>query len=299
MLLFFVHTSLVLMFSLDRLEKSGKRLLWFRFMLRRVFRIYPLSVLACIVYIVGKFPHSIRHGEAVGPISALQAVANFGLFQNLVRIESIPGVLWSLPFEIQMYAALPFLFYIAKYRKEWMPWVLVLGGLLAGIIGGAFLFVPCFLAGVIAFTRPASHRFPAWLWPLFILSLVAFYSALTVYFEPLAWGICLLLGLSIPYFRESTNWLVNMAAAAIARYSFGIYLFHLIPLWLCFDVLRLGLLSIPAAFALTFILSRALFYLVEQPLMNRGSALARRFEQPTEAEGSIRTSFLNVTKLFS
>src|SRR5437868_13016667 len=46
-LFFFVHTSLVLMMSLERqIAKSGSTFTWLRFMIRRVFRIYPLSILA-------------------------------------------------------------------------------------------------------------------------------------------------------------------------------------------------------------------------------------------------------------
>src|SRR5512146_1173960 len=40
-LLFFVHTSFVLMMSMERLGLRGPRLFWV-FMIRRAFRIYPL-----------------------------------------------------------------------------------------------------------------------------------------------------------------------------------------------------------------------------------------------------------------
>src|SRR5579871_375436 len=48
-LLFFVHTSLVLMLSLERQVKKTRDLMWWRFMLRRIFRIYPLSVITVLL----------------------------------------------------------------------------------------------------------------------------------------------------------------------------------------------------------------------------------------------------------
>lgn len=47
-LLFFVHTSLVLMYSMDRSGLTGPSLLK-NFYIRRIFRIYPLSILTVLV----------------------------------------------------------------------------------------------------------------------------------------------------------------------------------------------------------------------------------------------------------
>src|ERR1700678_2519322 len=50
-LMFFVHTSFVLMLSLERQRAECARGLWRRFMVRRFFRVYPLTtfVIAAIV----------------------------------------------------------------------------------------------------------------------------------------------------------------------------------------------------------------------------------------------------------
>src|SRR5262245_53945778 len=51
-LAFFVHTSLVLMYSLDRTGGAAGSAPWFgRFYLRRGLRIYPLAI-ACVVAVV-------------------------------------------------------------------------------------------------------------------------------------------------------------------------------------------------------------------------------------------------------
>jgi peptidoglycan/LPS O-acetylase OafA/YrhL len=54
-LLFFIHTSLVLMMSLARLEKSEGGLAA-RFYIRRAFRIYPLAIVAVLSVVALQIP---------------------------------------------------------------------------------------------------------------------------------------------------------------------------------------------------------------------------------------------------
>ena len=65
MLLFFVHTSLVLMYSMQRSPLRGGAL--FRdFYIRRFFRIYPLSILT-VLAAVALHLHADGRGLMVGP----------------------------------------------------------------------------------------------------------------------------------------------------------------------------------------------------------------------------------------
>jgi len=111
-LLFFVHTCLVLMYSMERSRLTGWHLLT-NFATRRIFRIYPLSILAVLTALALHLDSDINgirglsHGQFPGIVST---ASNLLLVQNLTQVKSIVNVLWSLPFELQMYAFLPFLF---------------------------------------------------------------------------------------------------------------------------------------------------------------------------------------------
>jgi len=111
-LLFFVHTCLVLMYSMERSRLTGWPLL-INFATRRIFRIYPLSIIAVLTALALHLDSDINgirglsHGQFPGIVSA---ASNLLLVQNLTQVKSIVNVLWSLPFELQMYAFLPFLF---------------------------------------------------------------------------------------------------------------------------------------------------------------------------------------------
>ena len=116
-LAFFVHTSLVLMYSLGRMSSHHQGLpLIGRFYVRRAFRIYPLAVACIALVLLFRVPAMTwRPTPAVtGPVIA----ANLLLVQNLWTRQSVLGPLWSLPYELQMYVALPVLFLVGAPRFE-------------------------------------------------------------------------------------------------------------------------------------------------------------------------------------
>src|SRR3569833_2861610 len=98
-ILFFVHTSYVLLLSLQRNAYS-----WAGFQVRRIFRIYPLAILALLSYALLHIPYANLGRAYVLPTFNLRdVIANLFLVQNLTGNQSIPRVLWSLPYELQMY----------------------------------------------------------------------------------------------------------------------------------------------------------------------------------------------------
>jgi peptidoglycan/LPS O-acetylase OafA/YrhL len=96
------------MLSMERMGLSG-RALFSKFLIRRVFGIYPLSVLIVVVAIILKFPPTSWADSYVWP-GWSEVLSNVFLFQDFTHAGSVICVLWSLPFEVQMYAILPALF---------------------------------------------------------------------------------------------------------------------------------------------------------------------------------------------
>ncbi len=284
-LLFFVHTSLVLMYSMQKSRLKGMALVK-DFYIRRFFRIYPLSVLAIFVA-VALHLHSNGRGLSFGPRpSVLELISNLFLIQNLTYSDSIIGPLWSLPLEIQMYLVLPFLF----LWKNLSFWRLLALWVVCGMLGhfpeaipslawfSLLIFVPNFLPGVMAFTRPHKKFIPSYFWPPFVLLL-----ALIFLWEPsrrMGAELCLLLGVALPSFEEIAFLPLKFVSHHIARYSYGIYLGHSFFIWWALTqhhnwiLFWLMWLTIPAI----------LYYAVERPMINLGRRVAARTSKTPEID---------------
>jgi peptidoglycan/LPS O-acetylase OafA/YrhL len=174
-LLFFVHTSFVLMQSLERLKCTGAGL-FSSFYIRRWFRIYPLSILFVLTaYVFSVSPEGdtlFRHQW-----SFKELTANLTLTQNLTY-NMVDG-LWTLPLEVQMYLVLPLLYIVL--RKRPLLWVAVLcvlaipAGVVQPMVSGRLnilSYVPCFLGGVVAWqvANQVEATLPGWMWPLALMA---------------------------------------------------------------------------------------------------------------------------------
>jgi peptidoglycan/LPS O-acetylase OafA/YrhL len=292
-LLFFVHTSLVLMQSLARTPARGSKL-FAHFYVRRVFRIYPLSVF-CVAIVLG-FGVPRAAWEAPGHVWSYGTVlSNLLLTQNLTYSPSVLAPMWSLPYEMQMYVALPFLF-VLMHRAS--IGAVALGGWVAAVLAALVQplvpgftrldvaqFGPCFLAGVVAYAGllRVSPRLPSWSWPVILLSLVAAYLAVALnsaVMHPrwLGWIYCALVGLLIPCFHQISSPALVVTSHLLAKYSYGIYLFHLVALWIAFGVLPVMSVWQSAAVAalLCMLLAIGAHHLIEKPFINLGGRVARR-----------------------
>ena len=69
-LIFFVHTSLVLMYSMERSDMRGEAL-FANFYIRRIFRIYPLSVLAVLVAVMLKLDSGVNGVPGLSHVSSI------------------------------------------------------------------------------------------------------------------------------------------------------------------------------------------------------------------------------------
>jgi len=256
-LMFFVHTSLVLMLSLERSEQRKTGNLFRDFYIRRAFRIYPLSIFFVVLACVFAMPQT--PGAAPAARSVSQIAASLLLVQDVAGRVSVISPLWSLPLEIQMYVVLPFLYFFAKRHNAA---AILKVGLAAALVGLPFdwadsrqlfrgigrfeilYFAPCFIAGVMAYRLAKNRRLAisAWLWPVAVAAIVAIYvswqslvpDAANHYPAYRAWIVCWMLGLLIPQFQEMRVGWLRSASHYVAKYSYGIYLGQITALWIGF-----------------------------------------------------------------
>ena len=303
---FFVHTCLVLMLSLERQwKKQGGAELFTSFMIRRIFRIYPLSVAIVFFVVALRLPMAvIAPSRFFGlPLHPALIVSNLLLVQG--PGHSILGPMWSLPYEMAMYVILPWLFlFLYPNKSHWRisaVWLISVLSCLAFLSYAGrtnaeyfFLYIPCFLPGVVAFQlqRTQRQRLPSILWPELVLGIVL----LSLYRQTLigngwfkSWILCLSLGLAVPFFDQiSARWL-RVPSFLIAKYSYGIYLTHFFCLWFALDRLHNSVppLARLALFAVFVTVLPVLFYhLLEEPMILLGKRVAKRFEM-TIARGRL------------
>jgi peptidoglycan/LPS O-acetylase OafA/YrhL len=297
-IIFFVHTSLVLMRSLERTEARGLRG-WVRardFYIRRAFRIYPLAITTVLAVIAFHLPGT---GDSIlNSPAPREIVANLLLVQNLVGARSVMGPLWSLPHEIEMYVALPILFVLVRcagWRRLIVFVVtavvlavvyLLISNLVQGIWRlSVFHYVPCFVAGVVAFRacqllRP---RLPAWIWPVIVLSVVIGNALIPRHGEASLysrnWLVALIVAGFIPIVAELRPSLFTSTAHQIAKYSYGIYLSHVPVLDVAVVLMRNEPLWLRTVTALVGIVVTPVFlyHVIEEPMIAFGTRVAARF----------------------
>jgi peptidoglycan/LPS O-acetylase OafA/YrhL len=287
-LLFFVHTCFVLMASLERGSDAGWALAR-TFYVRRVFRIYPLAIVCVLAVVAAAVP--ARPWEAFRFPDLYDLASNLLLVTNLTVSPEVLAPLWSLPVELQMYLLLPLVFAVARSRDPARVGALYLLALGAAILlprlsprFGMIAYAPCFLAGVVGFVMTGRFpaRMPAWAWMPFLGALAIVFVVL----ETAAGGhhvlmqaaVCLAVGVAIPAFAQSTHVAFNRATHAIAKYSYGIYLFHLPALWLAFYGLPLESRLAQSLVAVVTLATLAIggYHLIEAPLIRSGARWAQR-----------------------
>lgn len=296
--LFFVHTSLVLMLSLERqIETMGEHRWISVFYIRRIFRIYPLSIAAVLATYFFHLPlgelqaHRLISNahQSVGMLAA-----NLLLVQNFFKNSNLIGPLWSLPFEMQMYLVLPFCYLWARKVKTpsalhalWpflalvaftvVPKITKINGSLTGFeIPQFFLYIPCFWAGIIAYRahweKPKSFSF--YIFPaamvLFSVAFMLSYDKIKYIFVAYACGALL------PWVGEPSSLGLKKTCQWVARYSYGIYLFHYVSMWFGFEVLKglPGLIQWGGFTSSLLVLSVGSYHLLEKPFIRIGQRVA-------------------------
>lgn len=304
------------MLSLDRQVARNTRRWVTCFYLRRLFRIYPLSVTAVAVVVALGIP-----SRDLGPAHLAKALctrltlfANLSLTQNFIRDADVLDPLWSLPFEVQMYWILPACYWYVRRRalsSSLSPMTLWVGFALLGSvispqitkwnvhfsywqIPGFLGFLPCFWAGVVAYDSMTKSppRSPSWLLPAALAFLCFCWG-----FSNSEWGwwiSTLLCACLVPSVRELERSWVTRICSVVARYSYGAYLFHYLAMWLGFAHGR----QLPPLFQWTlFSLSLCLlcvgaYHLIEKPFIALGAHLAESWA--LAGSGDVRPELENV-----
>lgn len=280
-LMFFVHTSLVLMYSMERMRLQWSDVL--TFYARRAFRIYPLAVVCVLAVLVFRIPGMPWHAPATP--TAAEILSNLTLTQNLLSQRDLQGPLWSLPVEVQMYLVLPVLYFAV--RRFGLRGVAVAG--IAAVLFGAIAeargmsrlsvltFAPCFVSGVMAYAigKRLPRIAPAWLWFAALAAAPVLFLGRGSKLASGGWLFCAALGAAIPLFRDlSARW-ITVPALTIAKYSYGIYLAHCPVIWLAFVVLKDQPMPLQCAvFALCVAaIPAACYRWIESPAMRYGASL--------------------------
>jgi peptidoglycan/LPS O-acetylase OafA/YrhL len=282
-LIFFVHTSLVLMRSLDR---TRSRFTFSSFYIRRAFRIYPLTWfgVALVVSLSLGEPGHVYH-----PIGMRGLAANVFLVQNITHSRDVIATLWSLAWEVQMYIALPVVWLLLRCSAS--STVLAVAIWLVSMLASLNLshgleYPALFLGGVVAWSieRRLSPVFPAFLWPASVCILLVvrsfvrqgfdFYLPRNMLVDAFS---CLTLGLLLPWFLDLSPSALTRFSHLVARYSFGIYLFHLPIMWLCFDKFA----NVPFVGRLTLLIFLSIvvpvlgYHALEEPMIRLGKTLTK------------------------
>jgi len=298
--LFFVHTSFVLMYSLKRLDHSDKvNSTWHLcavFFIRRFFRIYPLAIFVVLLTLTFRIP--INPLDVWYWVGSKALLANIALVQNVTYSANVLAVLWSLPLEVQMYLMLPFAYLFLRKRPYASIGLWVVSLLLAFASYHAstrlsvFLFGPCFTSGLIAFDliERIPRKLPSWFFlPALIAIVLAFRPLDNVPLNlsgklPLAWGLSLLVGLLIAGCQDGQWRGIHSVAHWVAEHSYSIYLSHSPIFWLCLNVMRNSpwVVKLLLLAVLSVFVPMVLYRFIEKPLMDKGAQLASRWDARTQ-----------------
>lgn len=288
--IFFVLTSFVLMLSLERLKETSNRLS-LDFILRRLFRIYPLSIVIVTFYYYTNIPSGFDGGGnfIVKDVSISGFIQNLLLIQNFTIEKDIPGPLWSLPYEFQMYLLLPLIFsYVkssdSKWKSIFLFFILCLIFFVAtdkmDTINNLFSYfqVPiyakwglCFVPGVIAYYGQKEFKGEKinfiYIFPVMILILFSRMLDYDFFIQTLS---AILVGFTLVLIKDNFNKHLKAISMIISKYSYGIYLSHMLAIYLGFELFGKTLTGCLVFVLSLIVLPLLCFHLIEKPFIGYG-----------------------------
>jgi peptidoglycan/LPS O-acetylase OafA/YrhL len=286
--IFFVHTSCVLMFSLDRMKYKKNNFLNYKFYIQRLFRIYPLSIFVVLLVFLYNI---INSPDAY--FDKITLFKNIFLVQNIQ--ESSPSALWSLPYEVAMYIFFPLIFNFIKnknsQKKIFFLWLIfVILALIFKYFDSTYLYivkyVPFFLSGVIAFVYFKKVKKEQKIRPIYLI-LYIFFSILLI---PILTHFGVMqnflgaiftvpLGLLIAFSKDIDLFFLNKLFKLIAKYSYGIYLLHELIISIYFKHIHIEnkFLTLLLLITIIFLASIAVYHMIEGPLIKYGKRISEKY----------------------
>lgn len=295
--IFFVLTSYVLMLSMERIKLKSKHF-YLDFMTRRFFRIYPLSVVIVIFYFFTNIPAYFPDGGELTSVNStfMGFIQNLLLIQNFTLEENMIGPLWSLPYEFQMYLALPliFLFFTTKDKKIqglFLFFILCLAFFVANDkisnINNKFLYfqIPdytkwglCFIPGVIAYYIQKDLEIKKinfnYFWPILLLILFSRMLDYDFFIQILS---AILVGFSLVLINDNFHTLLKKVSIIISKYSYGIYLTHMLSIYVGFELFGNTFLGWFTFIFTLIIFPLICYHLIEKPFIDIGKKLSIKY----------------------
>lgn len=289
--LFFVLSAYLLdrQIALAFMTKKSSKGYWKNYFLRRFLRIYPLFVVALILY--GLL-------TMMGIKTVIDRIIDIPLHMFLIRGESI---FWSIPVEFKYYFISPLIMWFCHKFLKWDKMKLLFGFLimlLASIfieliyhlpLVSTFRYFPIFLVGTFIsifellykdkikqLTSPRMYNIIGIIGLLLIIITIPFYFEKifdfkvnfhsSIFYLPYAliWGIILIVS---KYGKGILNKVLELKPLRfIGSISFSIYLFHMPFLNFVINSRIPSELQIYVFFMLTIIFSSTSFLVIERPL---------------------------------
>ncbi|MEK7748312.1 MAG: acyltransferase, partial [Nitrospirota bacterium] len=249
--LFFVLSGYLIYGSLISRESTH----FFRFIWRRIQRIYPTFIFVFILYIILSwvFPSESKVPEA--PTAGLIYLAqNFFLLPGLFPIKPMIDVAWSLSYEMLYYFVIPLIITLFKLRDYAPIWrvtffiaLSIIISVCTTIMGGSPRII-MFISGILLYEAMGHHRIPTPQSSIGLLALIVGLLALVPHAErpeSLVVDVYILFLtffiLCLACFRNPRSWLSCLVAWTPLRWlgnmSYSYYLLHGLALKALFLVL--------------------------------------------------------------
>jgi len=310
--LFFVLSGYLIYGSLISRNQN-----FFRFLSRRVHRIYPAftAVFALYVFLSFEFPH-----ESKIPLLRLEGliylIQNFLLLPGLLPIEPMITVAWSLSYEMFYYLVIPIAILIFRLRIRSSIWRLIffmiialLATIYCALYNGPVRLI-MFISGITLYEIIKINYFACPSSSIgFIFLLVGLMGTLIPIYGPAGFALktsILFVSffiLCLVCFRNSTSWLPTAFSWTPLRWlgnmSYSYYLLHGLVLKAGFlalpilvknssDGTWLFWILLPFMFFLTLIPTAVLFLLVERPfsLLSSSMKVDRTGKSVEESSGN-------------